>query len=53
MFFYHSSYKRRLEVLPSFCIDIVPYFNTKTNQQRTGVILIFAWLTEEIMLEFP
>ncbi len=53
MYFHHSSYKRRLEIFPSFCIDIVPYFCTKTQKNRTGIILIFAWLTEEIMLEFP
>lgn len=50
---YHSSYKRRLEILPSVCVDVISYHSHMMNQDRTGIIITFAWLTEEIMLEFP
>ena len=42
----HFSTPRHLELLPCLSIEIVPYYNHELDEERTGLVVCFSWLTE-------
>ena len=48
----HFSTPRHLELLPCLSIEIVPYFNHQLDEERTGIVVCFSWLTETWMWEW-
>ena len=48
----HFSTPRHLELLPCLGIEIVPYYNHELDEERTGIVICFSWLTERWMWEW-
>ena len=48
----HFSTPRHLELLPCLSIEIVPYYNHELDEERTGIVVCFSWLTETWMWEW-